>query len=113
MEEYPDARLPQKAAAVADGLPARSGKATRYCWPIVPGVQTPPTLNLAAWARGEEEHIWPEVKRAINWYLLELGVELVNFQERYEAVDWLVAEGFIEVSEARKDLPRPLGEKAP
>jgi hypothetical protein len=70
----------------------------------VPGERTPPTLNLAAWARGEEEHIWPEVKRAINWYLLRLGVDFVDFKERHEAVDWLIAEGFIEKSEARQDV---------
>jgi hypothetical protein len=100
-------KLPLSLTAAQREAARRLGIAGRY----VPGAQTPPTLNLAAWARGEEEEIWPEVKRAINWYLLQIGVEFVDFQERYEAVDWLIAEGFIEASEARKDVPRPLSDE--
>jgi hypothetical protein len=109
MPETPKPLPPSLTAAQREAA-IRLGISGRY----VPGVQTPPTLNLAAWARGEEEHIWPEVKRAINWYLHALGVDFVDFHERYQAVDWLIAEGFITAEEARKDVPRPpAGESAP
>jgi hypothetical protein len=88
-------KLPRSLVAGLDARPEG-----RY----VPGPRTPPNVDLAAWARGEKEYIFGEVKRAINWYLHSLNAPFVDFEERREAVEFLIAEGFIEPAEARKDV---------
>jgi hypothetical protein len=57
-------------------------------------------VDLLAWARGQKEYLWGEVRKAIK---AEFGR---NVSERDDAVEFLIAQGKITANEARRDVLR-------
>lgn len=55
-------------------------------------------VDLAAWARGQQEYLSGDVFKALK------QKHSVNITERRDAVDFLITEGVIKASEARADV---------
>lgn len=55
-------------------------------------------VDLAAWARGQREYLWGDVRKAIR------ATYSRSVQERHDAVEMLITEGVITADEARKDV---------
>lgn len=68
------------------------------------GVTPPPvsssSVDLGAWARGQREYLWGDIKKAIK---AEFGR---NVSERDDAVEFLIAQHVIAAGEARRDVIR-------
>lgn len=57
-------------------------------------------VDLGAWARGQREYLWGDVRKAVK---AEFGR---NVNERDDAVEFLIAQGVITAGEARRDVIR-------
>lgn len=96
---------PGTKAAIIEGLhavqkefDARAAKRARESGKPVPASTT--GVDLAAWARGQREYLWGEVRKAIKG---EFGR---NVAERDDAVEFLIGQGVVTAGEARRDVLR-------
>jgi hypothetical protein len=73
-----------------------------------PTAQPGVAVDLAAWARGDQEAALAEVEKAINNYIFDevwkiVEPRLVTIKSRGDALDFLIDEGIISSLEARGD----------
>lgn len=96
--EAPKADAPKAAATTAK--PAKGKKAAEpAAAPAAPAAPAPaPSLDLAAWARGQKDYLPPELFKAIR---AKYNVQL---SQRRDAIDLLIKEGVVTAAEARKDI---------
>lgn len=72
-----------------------------------PGVPSAPLaaqkgkVDLAAWARGQKEYLWPDVQKAIR---IEHNRMISGPEARKDAVDFIVDAGLVPIAEARRDV---------
>tara|TARA_R110000868_G_C10889876_1_gene763509 strand:- start:261 stop:836 length:576 start_codon:yes stop_codon:yes gene_type:complete len=93
------AAIIEALVAVQKEFDARGAKRARERGQPVP--TTPSTgVDLAAWARGQREYLWGEVRKAIKG---EFGR---NVAERDDAVEFLIGQGVVTANEARRDVLR-------
>lgn len=85
-------------------MPAETGKFASKPGQPTASAQAPAPkgkVDLAAWARGQKEYLWPDVQKAIR---IEHNRMISGPEARKDAVDFIVDVGLVPVSEARRDV---------
>ena len=90
-------------AGLAGQTPAEEEAPDEPAQPAPPAAQPPANgaLDLAAWGRGQREYLFAEVRKAIR---AKYNRTIFGEHERREAVYFLVDQGLIRASDARKDI---------
>ncbi len=92
------ATLIEALQAVQKEFDARAAKKAKERGQPAPKPTT--GVDLSAWALGQREYLWNEVRKAIK---AEYGR---NVAERDDAVEFLISQGVVTASQARRDVLR-------